>query len=226
MIALEAKDLYCRFPGMEEYILNGISLSLSEGEILALTGASGVGKSTLCYCLLGLIPRIVKGRVQGEIYVCGQPLAEISRADYARAVGIVMQNPDDQLFSPSIEGEIAFGPENLCLPREEIGRRIAAALAMVGMEEYRYASPMHLSGGQKQLIALAAVLALEPKIFVFDEALSQLDPETKEKIKAIIVMLKEKGHAILMVEHDFANMEIASRILTVRSGRIMEEKRP
>ena len=143
-------------------------------------------------------------------------------AETVKRVGIVFQNPDAQLFSPTVEDEIAFGPENLCLPRKEIENRIEKALGIVGMLEYRHFNPVHLSGGQKQLIAIAASLALEPKALIFDEALSQLDNNSTKLVKNVINKLKGRGIAILMVEHNRENLDIADRIYRLSNG-ILEE---
>jgi energy-coupling factor transport system ATP-binding protein len=220
MTAFEAKDI--TFSYGDRPLLSGVSLSVETGECVALTGPSGCGKSTLCYILSGIIPRSIEGSVGGRSLLFGDDVSSLPLKDTVERVGIVFQNPDAQLFSPVVEDEIAFGPENLCLPREEIGRRIDDALSAVGMEDYRYAGPGELSGGQRQLIALAAVLACRPKALIFDEALSQLDDETTLRIKRIILRLKEGGCAILMVEHDQENLDIADRVYAFCGGTICE----
>lgn len=218
--AIEVNNLYFRYPDNDINTLHNLSLKVKKGEILAITGHSGCGKSTLCHIIAGIIPKIIKGTVQGEVLILGDSVFSMRTAQIATRLGIVFQEPDNQLFSPIIEAEVAFGPENLCINREEIGRRIEKNLELVGMSQYRMDSPNTLSGGQKQLIALASVLSMEPDILLFDEALSQIDKEGKELIKNTILRLKEEGKTILMVEHDFDNIDIADRIMVFKQGRL------
>ena len=221
MNPIEVRDLYFRYPGSEVNILHGLDLSLKKNEILAVAGHSGCGKSTLCHILAGIIPKTIRGRVQGEVTVFGESIFKMKTPRLAETVGIVFQEPDNQLFSPTIEAEVAFGPENLCIKREIIGERIVAMLKMVGMEDYRFDTPNNLSGGQKQLIALASVLSMEPQVLLFDEALSQIDTRGRELIKAVMGRLREAGKSIIMVEHDFENMDLADRILVLKHGRLI-----
>lgn len=220
MNVIEVRGLYFRYAGEKTNILHDLEFDLKKNEILAVAGHSGCGKSTLCHILAGIIPRTIKGTIEGEIKLLGQSLFALDTPQLAKKVGIVFQEPDNQLFSPTIEAEIAFGPENLCIEREETGRRIEEMLELVGMSKYRYDSPNNLSGGQKQLIALASVLSMKPQILLFDEALSQIDSEGRERMKKVIQQLKKDGNSILMVEHDFENMEIADRILVLKNGRL------
>ena len=221
MNPIEVHDLYFRYPGCDTNILHGLDLSLKTNEILAVAGYSGCGKSTLCHILAGIIPKTIRGRIQGEVTLFGESIFDMQTPRLAEKVGIVFQEPDNQLFSPTIEAEVAFGPENLCVKREIIGERIEAMLKLVGMEEFRFETPNNLSGGQKQLIALASVLSMEPSVLLFDEALSQIDTRGREMIKAVMLRLREAGKSIIMVEHDFDNMDIADRILVLKHGRLI-----
>jgi energy-coupling factor transport system ATP-binding protein len=135
-------------------------------------------------------------------------------------LGIVFQDPDTQLFSPTVEDELAFGPENLCIERDEIDIRIENSISQVGMENYRLDSPNHLSGGQKQLVALASVLSLKPEILILDEAMAQIDAEGRKLIKETIRSLKETGKTLVLVEHDMENLDIADRILVLKDGKL------
>jgi energy-coupling factor transport system ATP-binding protein len=137
-------------------------------------------------------------------------------------VGMVFQDPDTQLFSPTVEDEIAFGPENLCLNRSLIGKRIDECLEITGMSRYRLAHPEKLSGGEKQLIAIASVLALKPEIIIFDESLSQIDEIGKSRIKETILELRNRNKTIIMVEHDIDNLDIADRVLLMSGGKLKE----
>jgi energy-coupling factor transport system ATP-binding protein len=214
---LEVSGLWYRYPGGED-VLRGVNLTAERGEVLAIVGLSGSGKSTLCYCLSGIVPHIYSGNMRGEVLIYGMPTTLMKIPEIATRLGIVFQEPDTQLFSPTVEDEVAFGPENLCLSREKIGERLELALKQVGMEDFRLSSPSRLSGGQKQLIALASVLSLDPEILIFDEAMSQIDKQGKAAIKEVIKGLKGRGKTIVMIEHDFENLDVADRVLLLRDG--------
>jgi len=218
---IEIRDLYFRYPSCDTNILHKLNLKLETNEILAVAGRSGCGKSTLCHILAGIIPKTIQGKIQGQVELFGESVFSMKTVSLVKRVGIVFQEPDNQLFSPTIESEVAFGPENLCIAREIIGDRIEEMLDLVGMKAYRYESPHNLSGGQKQLIALASVLSMKPQILLFDEALSQIDALGRELIKAAMLRLKETGKSIIMVEHDFDNMDIADRILVLKKGQLI-----
>jgi len=221
MNALEVHNL--NFGYDENILLNNINLNVTQGQCIALTGKSGCGKSTLCYIMSGIIPRNIEGKLSGDIKIFGQDISEFDLGDLIKNIGIVFQNPDSQLFSPTVEDEIAFGPENMKLPREEIRKRIDNALNITNCQDLRYANPSNLSGGQKQLIALAAVLALKPKILIFDEAMSQLDDEATDNIKKVISDLKSQNYTIVIVEHDADNLDIADVIYKIENHCLVKE---
>lgn len=218
--ALETKNLEFRYPGKDFNILDGVDLQIKKGETVAVVGLSGCGKSTLCYCLCGIIPHVYTGDMKGEVFLNGSPVKNMPLCEIATILGIVFQDPESQLFSPTVEDELAFGPENLCIEREEIGRRIEESLRKVEMEKYRYSNPNDLSGGQKQLIALASVLSLEPEVLIFDEVMAQIDLEGRKLIKETIKNLKSAGKTLVLVEHDFNNLDIADRVLLLKDGKI------
>ena len=215
---LEVSDLWYRYPGSGEDVLRGVNLKAERGEVLAIVGLSGSGKSTLCYCLSGIVPHIYSGDMRGEVLINGTPTLSMKIPEIATRLGIVFQEPDTQLFSPTVEDEVAFGPENLCLSREEIGERLELALKQVGMEDFRLSSPNRLSGGRKQRIALGSVLGLDPEILIFDEAMSQIDMQGKAAIKEAIKGLKGRGKTVVMIEHDFENLDVVDRVLLLRDG--------
>lgn len=213
MNALEVKNLSFKYNYSDQYILKDVSFSIKVGETLAITGPSGCGKSTLCSCICGLIPRLYKGELSGQVLLFGQNIKNLSLADTVTKIGIIFQNPSTQLFSPTIEDELAFGPENLCIDREEIGRRIDRILKTIKMEKYRLDNPNNLSGGQQQLIAIASVLMLEPSILVCDEIMSWIDDDGKEIIRNLLLELKDEGKTIIMVDHETDNIKLADRVI-------------
>ena len=142
---LEVSDLWYRYPGSGEDVLRGVNLKAERGEVLAIVGLSGSGKSTLCYCLSGIVPHIYSGDMRGEVLINGTPTLSMKIPEIATRLGIVFQEPDTQLFSPTVEDEVAFGPENLCLSRDELGERLELALKQVGMRTF-ICSPNRLSG--------------------------------------------------------------------------------
>ena len=221
-LPIMVNDLSFRYQGCKKEILTGINIKVNQGEILAIVGLSGSGKSTLCYCISGIIPHIYQGELSGEVLLKGSSTRSLSLPRIATQLGIVFQNPETQLFFPIVEDEIAFGPENLCLAREEIGQRLAQVLELTGMERQRYSNPQLLSGGQKQLIALSSVLSLQPDILVFDEVMAQLDPAGKELIKNMILNLKKQGKTVIMIDHDCDNLVIADKVKILKQGRLLD----
>ncbi|MCL2695950.1 MAG: energy-coupling factor ABC transporter ATP-binding protein [Clostridiales bacterium] len=192
-------------------VLRGLSFAVESGEAVLIQGPSGCGKSTLLHAVCGLIPGSIPAEISGRVLLSGRDVRDLTVAERACEIGIVFQNPDTQLFCDTVEDEIAFGLENLCLPREVIGERIGEVLALTRLERLRFASPKELSGGQKQLVVLAAVLALDPKILLLDEALSQLDETGKAALTERLHDLRRKGRTLLMVDHDGALSSVATR---------------
>jgi energy-coupling factor transport system ATP-binding protein len=221
-VAIDVIDLSFKYSGERKEIIKGINLEVKKGEVLAIVGLSGSGKSTLCFCLSGIIPHIYGGVLSGEVRIRGESTVDMDIAKIATRVGIVFQNPETQIFFPTVEDELAFGPENLCIAREEIGKRIEKVLSLLGMKRKRYERTEYLSGGQKQLIALAAVLTLEPEILIFDEVMAQIDKKGRELIKEMILELKDKGKTVVIVEHNLDNIHIADRKLLLKNGRLKE----
>ncbi|WP_432402567.1 energy-coupling factor ABC transporter ATP-binding protein [Wukongibacter sp. M2B1] len=224
IVTVEIENLFFKYKGQNDYILRGVNLRANKGEVLAIVGLSGNGKSTICYTLNGIVPNTLKGDMKGSVKILGNQVRDMNISELATIIGVVFQDPDTQLFSPTVEDEIAFGPENLCLIREEMEKRVEKVLKLTGMEAYRYENPNNLSGGEKQLIALGAVLSLEPEILVFDEAMAQIDDKGKKRIKSVIKRLKENGKTIIMIDHDFNNLDIADRVVLLKDGRIYDFK--
>ncbi|MCL2495553.1 MAG: energy-coupling factor ABC transporter ATP-binding protein [Oscillospiraceae bacterium] len=206
--ALEAKRFTLTYPGMETPVFAPLDFAVAEGEAVALRGDSGAGKSSLLLCACGLIPGSVEAAIAGEIRLFGRPPGEYTRAALTQTVGLVFQNPEAQLFCGTAALEAAFGPENLCLPPDEMRARVRGALETVGLWARRGDAPSVLSGGQKQLLALAAVLALRPRLLLLDEALSQLDDQSAARMMGVLAQLKRGGQTMLFVDHDDARRKL------------------
>ncbi len=216
---LVVKNFTFSFPDENLPLWTNLNFNLNPGEVLGITGPSGCGKSTLCYCLSGIIPRHLPGNIIGEILVDEQPLSSIPLPRLSQKIGMVFQDPETQLFCTTVEEEIAFGPENLCLPPEEIEQRIKEVLELTGMTQYRYTNPGRLSGGEKQLLALGSVLALRPHTLILDEALSQLDRAGRQRVQEIILPLKKAGKSLILVDHQLENLVASDRLLHLENGK-------
>ena len=216
---LAAQNLSFSYPGGENLFAE-VSFSLQRGEVLGVIGPSGCGKSTLALALCGIIPHSLEGVMGGHVFLLGENTRKLTLPQIATRAGIVFQDPETQLFLPEIRHELAFGPENLCLPREEIASVIAEVAGMTDMEHLMPHNPNEISGGQQQLVALAAVLCLDPDLLILDEVASQLDEETGALILEVIGRLKRKGKAMVMIDHNLSRLGLADRILVMGSGRI------
>lgn len=228
MAVIEARGLTYTYPESKKPALVDVDLVVEEGEFVILTGPSGCGKTTLCRCLNGLIPHFYGGELRGELYVAGMNVKEHKTWELAQHVGLVFQNPENQLFSLTVEKDVAFGPENLGLPREEIRNRVDWALDRTGTTPLRYRAPYELSGGQQQRVAIASTLAMKPKVLVLDEPTSFLDPRGAQRIFETVNRLnKELGITIILVEHrlDLASV-YADRVIVMNDGRIALDGTP
>ena len=203
--------------------LSDVTASIRKGSFTAIIGTNGSGKSTLARHLNGLlIP------TDGEIYVEGMKTSDFSHIwDIRQKVGMVFQNPDNQLVAAIVEEDVAFGPENLGIAPEEIRKRVDVALEKVGMTAYRTHSPAMLSGGQKQRVAIVRALAMEPEVMLFDEPTSALDPEMVGEVLEVMKELAQSGMTMVVVTHEmgFAR-EVGSRVLFMDAGRIAEQGSP
>lgn len=213
MNSVEIINLKFKYKNSSDFILNNINLEIKSGEITAIVGKSGSGKTTLCKCICGLISKDKYSDFTGEVILFNNNISHMDLDQLVTTVGIIFQNPSTQLFSPTIEDELAFGPENLCIHREEIGRRMDHILKIIDMDDYRYDNPNNLSGGQQQLIALGSVLMMEPKILVCDEIMSWVDDSGRKAITRVLLELKEQGKTIIMVDHKMENIKIADKII-------------
>lgn len=198
-------------------VVKNVSLKIEKGEYCAFIGHNGSGKSTLAKLLNALVVPD-----EGKVVVDGMCSDDKKRVfDIRKTVGVVFQNPDNQLVASIVEDDVAFGPENLGVKREEIGERIDFALSAVGMEKYRRSSPTRLSGGQKQRIAIAGVLALKPEILVLDESTAMLDPQGRKEVLSVVRKLnKEKGVTVVNITHYMDEAVSADKIFVINDGEI------
>jgi energy-coupling factor transport system ATP-binding protein len=202
--------------------LKNINLSINKGEYVAILGHNGSGKSTLAKLLnMILIPSL------GKIYIDGKDITnplftEEDVFEVRKDVGMVFQNPDNQLVATLVEEDVAFGPENLGLPREEIRRRVNNSLALVDMLDYLHHAPHKLSGGQKQRIAIAGIIAMKPKIIIFDESTAMLDPLGRKEVVAIMEKLnREEGITVLNITHYMDEAARADRVIVINDGELV-----
>jgi len=225
---ISVRNLTFTYVGSSKPAVKNVNLQVYPGEFVVLTGPSGCGKTTLCRCLNGLIPNFYPGDFKGEVEVCGLSVKTHSTFELARHVGFVFQNPENQLFSLTVERDVAFGPENLGLPREEVRRRVEWAMEAVGVTELRDKAPYELSGGQQQRVAIASVLAMKPEVIVLDEPTSFLDPKSSLEILKVIRDLNRRiGVTVILVEHrlDFV-VRFANRIVVMRDGEVFLDGAP
>ena len=212
---LRFDDVHYRYPNGYE-ALCGVSFRITHGEKVALVGANGAGKSTLLLHTNGLLMPSQGGVVLGGIALTRRTLPLVRQS-----VGLVFQDSDNQLFMPTVEEDVAFGPSNMRLEPEEIRRRVTEALDAVGALHLRGASPFRLSGGQKKRVAIATVLAMEPSVLVMDEPTSNLDPRARRQI---IDLIRRFGHTTLIATHDMEMvLDLCDRTIVMKQGRIVAD---
>lgn len=214
MSVISVKDVFFEYTEKKP-VLNNISFSVEQGEWIAILGHNGSGKSTLAKTLVGLLEP--QG---GEIQIDSVKLTEETAYELRKKVGIVFQNPDNQFVGVTVRDDIAFGMENLCVPREEMLERIEFYAGKVGMSDYLDKQPSNLSGGQKQRVAVAGILAMRSQILIFDEATSMLDPHTRNELIDYIKTLNKEGFTIIMITHDVNEAILADKIMIMNQGQI------
>lgn len=207
----------------KKFAVNGVTLTVNEGEFVAVLGRNGSGKSTLAKLINALLtPTSGKVEVFGMDTSDGKKLFEIRKN-----AGMVFQNPDNQMVASIVEDDVAFGPENIGVAREEIGERIGFALHAVGMEEFRKSTPTRLSGGQKQRIAIAGVLAIKPKIMILDESTAMLDPRGRREVMDVIKRLnREENMTVILITHFMDEALQADRAVVMNQGEIVMQGTP
>lgn len=228
MALIEIKDLSYTYPQAEHPAIKNINLEINQGEFILLTGPSGCGKTTFCRTLNGLIPKFYNGEMTGSVIVDGLDTADHSTTELAQRVGLIFQNPDNQIFALTVEKDIAFGLENLGRSKPEMFKEIDWAAGVTGIEDLRHRATHELSGGQKQRLTIASVLAMHPRIIVMDEPTSFLDPVGAEHIFEVLNQLnKELDITIIIIEHriDIA-AKYVDRIIVFDRGEVRSDGSP
>lgn len=220
---IEVKDLCHKYPHLEANALDGINLKVYRGERVAVLGANGAGKSTLFKHLNGILRPF-----SGEVLIKGEKVTKKNVRMCRETVGIVFQDPDDQVLAPSVEEDVAFGPINMGLPRKEVEVRVKEALEMVGLKGFEERAPHHLSGGQKKLVAIAGILAMRPEVIVLDEPTAGLDPLSSARILELITkMNRELGITMLLSTHDVDVVPyFAERVFVLHHGKLEADGSP
>ncbi len=226
--AIQLIDVSYRYPRSKNTVIRGINLTVEPGEFLAIMGENGAGKSTLCRILNGIIPHSIGGQLKGKVKIAGLNTREANIAQLSTKVGIVLDDPETQLFTTSVRSEVAFGPENLNVDPEEIYQRIQWSLDVVRLTGYEDRMPSALSGGQKQRLAIAAALAMKPEILILDEATSQVDPLGVVEVLSVVKELNEKyGMTIVMTTDQSEEIaKLADRVIVLDKGRLIAEGTP
>ncbi|WP_019244404.1 MULTISPECIES: energy-coupling factor ABC transporter ATP-binding protein [Bacillus] len=219
---VKVENVSFKYEGQEQRALNNVTLSINEGEWLAIVGHNGSGKSTLAKLLNGL-----QFPVEGQIVVKDQVLSEDTVWDVRKEIGMVFQNPDNQFVGTTVQDDVAFGLENNGIPRDVMVERVKWALESVKMDAFLDQEPHHLSGGQKQRVAIASVLALQPSIVILDEATSMLDPRGRAEVIETVRKLKEnKAFTVVSITHDLEEASKADRIIVMNGGQVYREGTP
>lgn len=229
MAIVNLNDVTYKYPLTEAPALQNISLQVEEGEFVAVVGPNGAGKSTLCYTIAGFVPHFFKGELDGTVEVDGKDLHQSTLDEWVLNVGLAFQNPFNQISGAkyTVFEELAFGLENIGVPREEMKSRVESAMKLTGISDLADRSPYSLSGGQQQRVALTSILVMQPKVLVLDEPTSQMDPIGTREVFGVIRTLAEEGMTVVLVEHKVEWIaEFADRVIALYEGQILLEGTP
>ena len=220
---LDIRNLWFKYPSSTDWVLRDINLGISEGEFVCMAGPSGCGKSTLLLALNGIVPHSTGGFMKGNAIVADNNTVDHEVSELARIVGLVQQNPDGQFRTPGVEDEVAFGPENCMLPRDEIARRVDWALSVAKADHLRDREVDQLSGGEKQRVVIASALAMMPKVLVLDEPTSNIDMKGSfEILEALKEIRSRTGLTVLVAEHKLdLFLPISDRFIVIDQGSIL-----
>lgn len=233
MAFINLQNVTYKYPLTKEPALQNVNLQVKEGEFVAVIGPNGAGKSTLCYALAGFVPHFFKGEISGEIEVDGRKSSESTLDEWVLNVGLAFQNPFNQISGAkyTVFEEIAFGLENIGVPREEMKKRVADAMSLTGISDLADRSPYSLSGGQQQRVALTSILVMQPRLLVLDEPTSQMDPIGTREVFGVVRKMADaregQGMTVVMVEHKVEWIaEFADRVIALKDGQILMEGAP
>jgi len=229
MAIIEIHNLFYKYPLSEENALVDINLDVQEGEFIALIGPNGAGKSTLCYTISGFIPHFFHGELSGSVRVSGLETHESNLSEWVLNVGLAFQNPFNQISGSkfTVFEEIAFGLENIGIPRNEMEERVEYAMKLTGIDDLAKRSPYSLSGGQQQRVALTSILVMLPKVLVLDEPTSQMDPIGTREVFGVIKKMSDEGITVIMAEHKIEWVaQFADRVITLNQGGIIAQGSP
>lgn len=225
---IRVESLSFSYPGSTTPALSALDFTIQPGEFIGVTGPAGAGKSTLLLCLNGIIPHFQGGTVHGSVYIDGTDTFNTNCRALAHKICSVFEDPEAQIVAMTVEDELAFGLENLNIPRQEMEERIDWALSMVGISELRHRSTTQLSGGQKQRVAIAAAIAQRPRVIVLDEPTSELDPlGTVEVFRVLRHLNQDLGITVIIVEQKMTLlMEYVQRLMVMDGGRLLLDQPP
>ncbi|WKZ40182.1 MAG: ABC transporter ATP-binding protein [Anaerolineales bacterium] len=229
MALVNLQNVTYKYPLTKTPVLQNVNLQVNEGEFVAVMGPNGAGKSTLCYALAGFVPHFFKGEISGEIEVDGKNSSESTLDEWVLNVGLAFQNPFNQISGAkyTVFEEIAFGLENIGVPRSEMKDRVEEAMALTGIRDLADRSPYSLSGGQQQRVALTSILVMQPKLLVLDEPTSQMDPIGTREVFGVVRKMAEDGMTVVMVEHKVEWIaHFADRVIALKEGQILLEGKP
>lgn len=229
MALIEIKNLTYQYPITDQPALQDLNLEIEEGEFLAIIGPNGAGKSTLCYTLAGFIPHFFQGELSGSVQVGDLETSSSTLNQWVLTVGLAFQNPFNQISGSkfTVYEEIAFGLENIGVPREEMKTRVEKALELTGISDLADRSPYALSGGQQQRVALTSILVMEPRVLVLDEPTSQLDPIGTRQVFQVIKEMSDQGMTVVLSEHKVEWIaEFADRVIALQDGKIILDGEP
>jgi energy-coupling factor transporter ATP-binding protein EcfA2 len=229
MAIVELSNVTYKYPLTEKPALQNASLQVHEGEFVAVVGPNGAGKSTLCYTIAGFVPHFFKGELTGMVNVDHRDLQTSTLNEWVLTVGLAFQNPFNQISGAkyTVFEELAFGLENIGIPRDEMIRRVNEAMEMTGIADLAERSPYSLSGGQQQRVALTSILVMQPKVLVLDEPTSQMDPIGTREVFGVVRTMAERGMTVIMAEHKVEWIaQFADRVVALHEGQILLEGRP